>query len=319
MCSLLQHPRCDHSNGCETHAPTSEVYLRALWEQILVFLITGALHGQGGTERSKSPCRCQPDLSTHPPFCPEILIFPSIFWTLPDGYFYVLGCCQVESSPRELSTESPSHGQRLWPPHLSRDHSYCLKDETPSSPRSHQHQIFLLLAFPPGAHKTFLSSSRSSLLILIKRIAPHGHLACPARVGSTPVLAFHLSAICWIPQVLGVKPGSALRPLPCSDVMVSGTVSLAASPRSGLGGTRWPLRWPTSERPRRAGDPFVNCQVLCPGSPILISNFKKNIGLLFFWLCPRACGILVPGPGIEPLPPAVEAWSLNHWTTREVL
>ncbi|XP_057389546.1 zinc finger protein 320-like isoform X2 [Balaenoptera acutorostrata] len=31
-----------------------------------------------------------------------------------------------------------------------------------------------------------------------------------------------------------------------------------------------------------------------------------------------ACGILVPRPGIEAAPPAVEAWSLNHWTTREV-
>ena len=31
-----------------------------------------------------------------------------------------------------------------------------------------------------------------------------------------------------------------------------------------------------------------------------------------------ACGILVPGPGIEPAPPAVEAQSLNHWTAREV-
>ena len=32
----------------------------------------------------------------------------------------------------------------------------------------------------------------------------------------------------------------------------------------------------------------------------------------------RACGILVPQPGIEPTPPAVEAQSLNHWTAREV-
>ena len=31
-----------------------------------------------------------------------------------------------------------------------------------------------------------------------------------------------------------------------------------------------------------------------------------------------ACGILVPRPGMEAVPPAVEAWSLNHWTTREV-
>ena len=74
-----------------------------------------------------------------------------------------------------------------------------------------------------------------------------------------------------------------------------------------------------SQRPHRARDPFLNCQVLCPGSPILISNFKKNIGLLFFCLCPRACGSLVPGPQIEPSPPAVEVWSLNHWITREIL
>ena len=30
------------------------------------------------------------------------------------------------------------------------------------------------------------------------------------------------------------------------------------------------------------------------------------------------CGILVPQPGIEPIPPAVNMWSLNHRTTREV-
>ena len=30
------------------------------------------------------------------------------------------------------------------------------------------------------------------------------------------------------------------------------------------------------------------------------------------------CWILVPQPGIEPLPPAVEAQRLNHWTTRDV-
>ena len=30
------------------------------------------------------------------------------------------------------------------------------------------------------------------------------------------------------------------------------------------------------------------------------------------------CRILVPWPGIEPVPPAVEAQSLNHWTAREV-
>ena len=38
----------------------------------------------------------------------------------------------------------------------------------------------------------------------------------------------------------------------------------------------------------------------------------------FFQLCRAACAILVPRPGIEPAPPALEAHSLNHWTAREV-
>ena len=32
-----------------------------------------------------------------------------------------------------------------------------------------------------------------------------------------------------------------------------------------------------------------------------------------------ACGILVPRPRIEPTLPALEVWSPNHWTAREVL
>ena len=39
---------------------------------------------------------------------------------------------------------------------------------------------------------------------------------------------------------------------------------------------------------------------------------------LFIWPCLGACGILVPWPGIIPTPPAVEVWSLNQWTSREV-
>ena len=38
----------------------------------------------------------------------------------------------------------------------------------------------------------------------------------------------------------------------------------------------------------------------------------------FFWPRCVACGILVPRPGIEPLPPALGAQSPNHWTAREV-
>ena len=39
----------------------------------------------------------------------------------------------------------------------------------------------------------------------------------------------------------------------------------------------------------------------------------------FFLLQRRACGILVPRPGIEPMPLALEAQSLNHEATREDL
>ena len=38
----------------------------------------------------------------------------------------------------------------------------------------------------------------------------------------------------------------------------------------------------------------------------------------FYFCIPMARGILVPQPGIEPVPLALEAPSLNHWTTREV-
>ena len=43
------------------------------------------------------------------------------------------------------------------------------------------------------------------------------------------------------------------------------------------------------------------------------------MGFFFPWLLPAACGILVSQPGIEPVSPAVEAWSLNHWNAVEFL
>ena len=38
----------------------------------------------------------------------------------------------------------------------------------------------------------------------------------------------------------------------------------------------------------------------------------------FFWLHCETCVILVPWLGIKPPLLAIEAWSLNHWTAREV-
>ena len=43
---------------------------------------------------------------------------------------------------------------------------------------------------------------------------------------------------------------------------------------------------------------------------------EKHLNSFFPFLV--ACEILVSQPGIEPMPPAVEVRSLNHWTTREV-
>ena len=55
---------------------------------------------------------------------------------------------------------------------------------------------------------------------------------------------------------------------------------------------------------------------------VLWSNFltseKLIISFFFFFFHAAACEISFPQPGIEPLPPAVEVWRPNHWTTREV-
>ena len=51
----------------------------------------------------------------------------------------------------------------------------------------------------------------------------------------------------------------------------------------------------------------------------VLFEFLLHFGFSFlFWPYHTACGILVPQPGIEPAPPAVEAQSPNHWTAREV-
>ena len=51
-------------------------------------------------------------------------------------------------------------------------------------------------------------------------------------------------------------------------------------------------------------------------------NLVRACHLLSFffclWPCHMACRVLVSPTGIEAVPPAVEAQSLNHWTTREV-
>ena len=45
----------------------------------------------------------------------------------------------------------------------------------------------------------------------------------------------------------------------------------------------------------------------------------KKLFLIYFYLLVHftACGILVLWPGVEPMPPVLAAWSLNHWTTKK--
>ena len=42
--------------------------------------------------------------------------------------------------------------------------------------------------------------------------------------------------------------------------------------------------------------------------------FNNSFYFILFWPRRAACKILVPRPGIEPTPPAVEVWIFNHWT-----
>ena len=56
----------------------------------------------------------------------------------------------------------------------------------------------------------------------------------------------------------------------------------------------------------------------CPNTVCFFCFFFWHLFIHLF-ICGRAArGILVPRPGMEPGPPAVEARSPNHWTAREV-
>lgn len=54
--------------------------------------------------------------------------------------------------------------------------------------------------------------------------------------------------------------------------------------------------------------------------PAMDVNKRGCFYFLYFLLWPRhtAYRILLPRPGIDPVPPAVEVQSLNHWTSKEV-
>ena len=65
------------------------------------------------------------------------------------------------------------------------------------------------------------------------------------------------------------------------------------------------------------------CGLLAPPEGVLttVPPGKSHVSaflFLNFWLHPKACGTLVPKPGVEPKTPGIGRWSLNHWATREV-
>ena len=58
---------------------------------------------------------------------------------------------------------------------------------------------------------------------------------------------------------------------------------------------------------------MLNLQLVTFG--VTFKNLKK---MFFFWLYCTACEIIVSLPGIEPVPSALGAQSLSHWTTRNI-
>lgn len=54
--------------------------------------------------------------------------------------------------------------------------------------------------------------------------------------------------------------------------------------------------------------------------PKILRILRGNTHCNFFfllWLSPAGCGLLIPQPGVEPMPSVLEAQNLNHCTARE--
>ena len=58
-------------------------------------------------------------------------------------------------------------------------------------------------------------------------------------------------------------------------------------------------------------------QLMLSLSSTFHSHILSFLSFFFFLPCRVACKVLVPWPGIEVMPPAVEILSPNHRTTRE--
>ena len=62
---------------------------------------------------------------------------------------------------------------------------------------------------------------------------------------------------------------------------------------------------------------FLDC-VFCLGYFLFLLFFFLIQNFFFSCLYHETCQMLVPWPGIEPMPAALKVWSFNPWTTKEV-
>ena len=101
----------------------------------------------------------------------------------------------------------------------------------------------------------------------------------------------------------------------------AGATSLLSAPR--------PLHSPHSSQFARGQAPRLwQSSPPPPPSPFQRAGHSAHQSHLFIWLCPvfvaahrlfrLGMWVLVPSTGIESGPPALGAWSLSHWTIREI-
>ena len=63
--------------------------------------------------------------------------------------------------------------------------------------------------------------------------------------------------------------------------------------------------------------PYHRQEKLCCTHIIPLKLTLVQLVLFFFGCAIQLAGILAPRPGVEPVPPAVEARSPNHWAAKE--
>ena len=129
-------------------------------------------------------------------------------------------------------------------------------------------------------------------------------------------------------------------PCPRSDRLLSATPTLSFSypfPHAWVGKILWRKKWhPTpvllpgeshGQRSMVGYSPWgckesdtteqLHFHFPPPLAPASCPYYYDDV-LIFIWSLPEARGIFVSQPGMEPVAPALEVQSLNHWTTRDV-